>query len=191
MSKNTIPYLWLPNLETKRLLLRKLRYEDVDDIYEYAQDPEVAKFVMWNPHSSKEETFNFMNTVIEYYIKHRPAPWGIELKSEKKIIGTVGFTKLFPKENKGEIGYTLSRLYWNRGIMTEAVKKVLEYGFEKMELDEIEANTIVANEQSARVLKKAGMKLVKTINGHIVVKGDLVNINLFSISKPEFFNLYK
>ena len=186
MSKSeTFQFKW-PVLETERLILRKFTYDDLNDISEYASNPEITKYVQWEAHRSKTETLEFLNIVVEMYIKHRPAPWGIELKEEKKIIGTIGFTKFFPEDFGCEIGYTLSQSYWNRGIMTEALKKVLAYGFEVLDLNYIIAHCIVENEQSAKVLLKSGMNFVKTVRGDLMIKGNMVDIKLFSLSQKEF-----
>ncbi|GBD91270.1 ribosomal-protein-serine acetyltransferase [bacterium BMS3Abin04] len=186
MSNREIPQFKWPALETERLILRKFTYDDLNDISEYASNPEITKYVQWEAHRSKTETLEFLNIVVEMYIKHRPAPWGIELKEEKKIIGTIGFTKIFPEEFSCEVGYTLSQNYWNRGLMTEALKKILEYGFDVMDLNSIIAHCIVENEQSAKVLLKSGMNYVKTVKGNLMVKGNMVDVKLFSLSKKEF-----
>ncbi len=177
----------LPKLETERLLLRKLRYKDVQDIYDYAHDEEVAQFVMWDAHHSELETLEFLNVVISLYNKNEPAPWGIELKETKRIIGTIGFVSLESEHNKAEVGYTLAKRYWNKGLMTEALKKVIEFGFEKMKLNRIEARCIKENEQSIKVLLKVGMKEEGTLRQFLYVKKNFQDIKVFSILKSEYF----
>ncbi len=177
----------LPKLETERLVLRKLLYKDVNDIYSYAHDEEVAQYVMWDAHHSELETLEFLNVVIELYNKNEPAPWGIELKETKKIIGTIGFVSLESEHNKAEVGYTLAKQYWNKGITTEALKKVIQFGFEKMRLNRIEAKCIKENEQSIKVLLKAGMKEEGLLRQYLYLKKDFRDIKIFSILKSEYF----
>ena len=177
----------LPKLETERLLLRKLRYKDVQDIYDYAQDEEVAQFVMWDAHHSELETLEFLNVVIGLYNKNEPAPWGIELKETRRIIGTIGFVTLESEHNKAEVGYTLSKRYWNQGLMTEALTKIMEFGFEKMRLNRIEARCIAENLQSIKVLQKVGMIEEGTLRQFLYMKKKFRDIKIFSILKSDYF----
>ena len=108
-------FINLPTLETERLRLRKLLYSDQADIFEYASNPEVAKHLLWEAHQSEFDTIQFLNLVYEAYNKNNAAPWGIELKSINKIIGTVGFVNWDKERNEMEIGYALSQNYWNKG----------------------------------------------------------------------------
>ena len=81
----------LQNLTTKNLILRELSLSDSEDMYEYAKDEEVAKYVLWEPHDSIEDSFEFIGWVINKYNNKQIAPWGIELKTNGKLIGTIGF----------------------------------------------------------------------------------------------------
>ena len=124
----------LPTIETNRLILRKLQYSDQDDIYAYANNPNVAKHVLWDAHKDKFDTIEFLDIILEAYSDNRAAPWGIELKENRKIIGTVGFVSFDSEIMEAEIGYALSEDYWNRGIISEAIKEVLRFGFEQLML---------------------------------------------------------
>ena len=160
----------LPNIKTERLLLRKLEYSDVEDIYGYAQHTEVAKYVSWEQHASEYETLEFMNFIVEKYNKQQVAPWGIEHKKDEKIIGTIGFSYWDIEHARSEIGYTISNDYWNNGYATEAVKAVLHFGFKKMSLNRIEARCEILNIPSAKVMEKAGMKFEGILRQQMFIK---------------------
>jgi ribosomal-protein-alanine N-acetyltransferase len=122
----------LQNLTTKNLILRELSLSDSEDMYEYAKDEEVAKYVLWEPHDSIDDSFEFIGWVINKYNNKQIAPWGIELKTNGKLIGTIGFNE-WQKENFcAELGYAISKNYWNQGFTTEAAKAILKYGFEEI-----------------------------------------------------------
>lgn len=118
----------MPPLETERLLLRRLNMHDAKDIFEYSRDPEVARHVLWEPQRSIGDARAYLRYMIRRYRQNEPASWGIELKSTGKIIGTIGFMWIQSDNAAAEVGYSLARSQWNRGIMTEALRAVLGYG---------------------------------------------------------------
>ncbi len=175
----------LPIIETERLILRKLLYSDKEDIFYYASKPEVAKYTLWYPHQSKVDTLEFLNIVYEGYRTNTPAPWGIELKAISKIIGTVGFVDWDKNNHKAEIGYALSQDYWNKGITTEAVRKVINFGFNKMELNRIEARCKRENVSSSRVLVKLGFTFEGILREQMLVKGKFEDMMIYSLLAKE------
>ena len=126
------PFAKLPDLDTPRLRLRRLRPEDADDMFEYASNADVARFVVWSPHSSRADSLDFILLVASEYTSPDPKSWtwGIELKTEKKIIGTINVFRV-AAYNAGEIGYAIGKPYWGRGLVSEAVSAVLRLGFEQ------------------------------------------------------------
>ena len=98
----------VPTLETPRLRLRKLLMTDSQDIYEYSKDPLVAKHVLWDPHRSVAESRSYIRYMQRKYRTDEAYSWGIELKAEKRIIGTIGFMWIQPENNAAEVGYSLS-----------------------------------------------------------------------------------
>jgi ribosomal-protein-alanine N-acetyltransferase len=176
----------LPELETDRLLLRKMRPDDAADLFEYACDPAVAKFTTWRAHESIEYSKLFLRAVMEEYSKHEPSSWGIEEKAERKLIGTCGFANWSPSDFRGEIGYALSRKYWGKGYMTEAVRAVIAFGFRTLQLNRIEARCEIKNIASARVIEKAGMKFEGILRQHAFYKGAFRDLKMYSILRKEW-----
>lgn len=176
----------LPVLETERLILRKLHWDDTEDIFEYASDPEVPKYSSWSVHDSIEDTKNFLNAVMAQYKNHEVAPWGIVDKADKKLIGTCGFVDFMIEGNRAEIGYALSRNYWGKGYMTEAVRAVIDFGFRTMQLNRIEARCNIENIASARVMEKVGMKFEGILREHLFAKGNYHDLKMYSILTKEW-----
>lgn len=146
-----------PRLETERLILRKLTPGDADDIFEYASDDEVTKFMTWETHQSIDNSRSFIDFTLGRYERDEAGEWGITLKETGKLVGATGFAWFDSKNNRAEIGYVLARPYWGRGIMPEALVRLLRFGFEVMELNRIECCHFLPNEKSGRVMQKAGM----------------------------------
>ncbi|MGM9986281.1 MAG: GNAT family N-acetyltransferase [Bacillaceae bacterium] len=176
-------YKHLPTLETERLLLRKITLEDVGDMYEYASDHEVTKFVTWYPHQSLIETRSFIEYVLQQYKKNKVAPWGIEYKENGKLIGTIDFVWWDKQKRHAEIGYAISKHYWGKGLTTEAASALVQFGFEQMDLVRIQARCLVDNIASKRVMEKIGMSFEEMKKKEILVKGEFKDIEIYAIRK--------
>ncbi|MDP4171199.1 MAG: GNAT family protein [Bacillota bacterium] len=179
----------LPTLETKRLKLRKITLEDVEDIYYYGSNEEVSKYVTWETHKTLSDTKEFIEFVLRQYKNKNVAPWGIEYKENGKFIGTIDFISWQVKHNVAEIGYVLSQDYWGKGIVTEAANEVIKFGFNKMDIVRIQARCFVENIGSARVMEKTGMSFEGIIRKGVLVKGKHQDIKMYSILKEEFSSL--
>lgn len=186
MNKSISFFNNLPQIYTERLLLRKYEYKDVPDVYEYTGDPEVTKHLSWNFHTSEYEALEFLNIVTEQYLKGEASPWAIELRAEKKVIGSIGIVQWDPFFNRAEIGFVLNKKYWNKGFTSEAINAVLKCCFETLNINRVEATCEVDNKTSAHVLKKAGMTYEGTLRDYGVNDGVPVNMKIFSILKMEW-----
>lgn len=178
----------LSALETGRIILRKMSMHDTNDLFEYASEPEVAQFVTWEYHKSIADSKKFLKSILQKYKEHKVAPWGIVLKENNKLIGTGGYVWWNPNHRSAEIGYALSKKYWNKGLMTEAVRGIIRFGFEKMELNRIEARCKPENAASEKVLQKCGMKLEGILRQQMFAKGEYQDLKMYSILKEEYKN---
>ena len=175
----------LPTLETEWLILRKMTMDDAADMFDYASDPEVARNLSWDVPRSIEATRVFLADIVDRYRAGRVAGWGIVHKQDNKLIGTCGFITLDPRHGRAEIGYALSRRYWNKGYMTEAVRKVISFGFLTMDLHRIQAMCDVPNIASARVMEKAGMKFEGILRGFMMREGLHRDVKMYSILRVD------
>ncbi|MDO6448413.1 GNAT family protein [Oceanobacillus profundus] len=179
-------YSDLPKIETERLILRKITKPDVPDMYAYCSDPEVTRFVTWNPHQSLADTEAFVEFILNNYKKKSLAPWGMEYKKTGKIIGTVDLASWNPTHQSAEIAYCIHQDYWGCGLTTEAAKSVIAFGFSNMDLIRIQARCFVANIGSERVMEKLGMTFEGIVRKGMLVKGKHEDLKLYSILKEEF-----
>ena len=146
------------SLTTERLILRPWLLSDTDDLYEYASVDGVGQMAGWKPHESKEESLER----VRHFIDGKRT---FALEYEGKVIGSLGIERYneekypeFDDKRCREIGYVLSKAYWGRGLMPEAVWKVIEYLFEEVKLDVIFCGHFLSNHQSARVQEKCGFR---------------------------------
>lgn len=176
-------------IKTNRMILRRVKIEDTDKIFEnWCGDPEVVKYLTWKEHKTKEQTKNIISRWCEFYKKPYYYCWAIAPKDDpEEVIGDIDVVRIFPNNECCDIGYTLAKRYWNKGIMTECLHEVLNYLFSKVGFHRIEAYHDVRNKASGRVMEKNGMKYEGVLreysrNGD----GYWVDVAMYSILKEEF-----
>ena len=175
----------LPILKTERLILRPLRMSDARDLFAYAQDPQVSRHVLWDTHETLRDSRQFLRGAIRQYRQGLPGSFAITLKDSGRMIGTFGFMLVNYEYKSAEVGYSLSREYWNRGIMTEALRQVVEFGFQELRLNRIEAQHDVDNPASGRVMAHVGMQYEGTLRQRIKNKGRFVDVALYAILRGD------
>ena len=175
----------LPPLETERLILRPLRMRDAEDLFSYASDPAVSRHVLWNTHESLSDSRQFLRAAIRQYRKGQPGSFGIVLKSSGRLIGTIGFMWVNVDNKSAEVGYSLSRHYWNQGLMTEALRAVIAFGFDELHLNRIEAQYETDNPASGRVMLHAGMRQEGVLRQRLINKGRFVDVVLCAILRSD------
>ena len=178
--------IYMPDLRTPRLKLRKLTMRDAADIYRYSRDPEVARHVLWDAHRSIGDSRAFLRYMLRKYRSHESASWGIELTETRHIIGTIGFMWVQEDNAAAEVGYSLARDYWGRGLMTEALRAVIQYGFDHMSLNRIEAQHETTNPASGAVMRKCHMQHEGTLRSRLFNKGRYVDVELYAILRKDF-----
>ena len=175
----------IPTLKTERLILRKLKKSDLDDVFEYSSDEEVPHFLLWESHKSKAVTKAYINRVIKWYKSGQFYDWAIEFNG--KMIGLCGFSKIDILNDTAEVGYVLNRKFWGQGIATEAVKAVVNFGFRTLSLLRIEAQYVEDNIRSKRVLEKCGFVHEGIRRKSLKIHGIMKNVSTASILSEDFF----
>lgn len=175
----------IPELSTERLILRRMMVGDCYDMYEYASNAGVTRFLTWNPHPDLEYTKEYLQYISNHYRLGDFYDWAVILREENKMIGTCGFTRFQTHHDCGEIGYVINPAYRGRGIACEAVRAVLRFGFLKLGLHRIEAKYIDGNEASRRVMEKVGMTFEGLRRDEMYIKGGYRNIGVCSILRDE------
>jgi ribosomal-protein-alanine N-acetyltransferase len=151
-----------PELETERLFLRRIQSSDGDVILFLQSDENVTKFVE-RPDDRKISNISgavrFINELNNYFETNKSISWGVTLKYEPPIIGTICLCNFSKDKKIAEVGYDLDPKYQNIGMMSEALKAIIDFGFKELKLDKIEAFTHVENENSKKLLVKNGFYL--------------------------------
>ena len=177
----------IPVLNTERLILRKILISDFEDMYEYSSNSEVTKYLLWSCHSSPEYTKQYIEYLQGRYKIGDFFDWAITLKDTRKMIGTCGFTRFDYTNNSAEIGYVLNPSFWGCGYCTEAVRRIIKFGFEDLNLNRIEAKFIKENAMSRRVMERSGMIFEGTMKSAIYNKNKYWDVGVCGIIKSRYF----
>ena len=190
MNRETLVKIFsaIPTLETERLLLRPMSSRDAADMFDYANRAEVTKYLLWSPHNTVSYTREYLSYVEQRYRLGDFYDWAVVEKESRRMIGTCGFTSIDVANRRGEIGYVLSPDYHRRGYAPEAAKRVLEFGFSKLELNRIEARFMKGNEPSRRVAEKIVMTFEGYARDELFVKGEYKTVGRCAILRREFQN---
>ena len=148
-----------PILETKHLRLDKIDSSYVKDIYEYASDPKVTRFVIWPRHKTPQDTSAFLYGWLEDVYERNVPNWAMIHKKDNKMMGTAGYSMVDLDNYFGEIGVVVNQKYWGQHLGGEAAKKIISFGFEKMHLHRIQARTFADNIPSRKSLEEVGFHL--------------------------------
>ncbi|MBQ9121291.1 MAG: GNAT family N-acetyltransferase [Clostridia bacterium] len=176
----------IPVLYTERLTLRAMRRSDRQDMYEYAKDPAVTRYLLWDIHPDEDYTGRYLDYIVGRYRTGEFTDWAITVTETGKMIGTCGFTRIDAEHRKGEVGYVLNPAFWGKGIAAEAVQAVLHFAFQRLKLNRIEAKFIRGNERSLRVMEKCGMQFEGYQRESMLIKGKYCDIGYASILRDEF-----
>ena len=127
-------------IETKRLILRRFKIEDAEDMYNnWASDPEVTRYLTWLPHSSAQVTKSLLTDWISKYEDGGYFNWVMEYKETGRAIGNISVVKLNENTDAADMGYCMSRAFWGQGLMPEALEAVMDYLFDVVGLNRIAA----------------------------------------------------
>jgi len=147
-------------LKTKRLLLRKLQASDASEILFLRSDAVVNKYIRRDTPKHRADAQKFISTIIDRINKQNMYYWGIALQGADSIIGTICLWKFSADKKTAEVGYDLHPDAHGKGIMSEAMQAVLDYGFQQLQLNTIEAFTHKSNLSSRHLLVRNGFTLL-------------------------------
>lgn len=175
----------LPELTTDRLILRMMKDSDSPAVFKYSSLPEVSQFVTWEPHKALEDSENYVKFVQGNYEKG-VITFAITLKRNPDIvIGDMAAFFISPKDKVMELGAVLSPEHWGKGIMPEALLKLIEYCWQTQDVIRIQSRCFKENKRSYRMLEKLGMRYEGTIYSSLFAKDKAWDMEMFSLIKEK------
>lgn len=180
MKLNFYPF---PEINTERLILRGFSIRDAADLFEIRSNPEMIDFVDQKLDEFIDDTIRFINIINKGINNKKWINWAIVNKEDNKVIGSINIWNFDLEENKAEIGYGLNPLYQGRGLMSEALNAVIDYGFNVMDLSKLEVWTDKRNVKSIRLVEKSGFKFVKEVKEMGYYKKMMFYMQVYEMNK--------
>ncbi|MCW4011562.1 MAG: GNAT family N-acetyltransferase, partial [Candidatus Bathyarchaeota archaeon] len=160
--------------------------KDIQPVFDIHTDPDVMRYYGVKPYASLDKSKEHLDWLAKLHREEIGLRWIITLKERDQYIGDVGFYDWEKKHRRAEIGYILGKQYWGKGIMTEAIKAALDYGFNEMNLNRIQALIDPRNDASKKVAEKHGFKYEGTFRDYEYEYGDFIDLNMYSVLKREY-----
>ncbi|WP_040205072.1 GNAT family N-acetyltransferase [Neobacillus jeddahensis] len=175
-----------PILETKRLKLIELTHQHVDTLFEILSLEEVTRFYGTQPFTLQAEASRLIDMFHKNYLEKRGIRWGIKLKENQRIIGTIGLNALHLKNKRAEIGYELHPSFWRMGYVSEAIKEVLQFSFKQVDLFRIGAVVYPENDASLNLLIKLGFTKEGLLRSYMFQNEQFHDTWMLSLLKSEW-----
>ena len=175
-------------LNTARLRLRQVRLEDADRFFSFAGSETVTKYMFWKPHKDVSESVSSIEKTLSRYAQGNCWRWGIALRETDELVGIIDLLGI--KENEGSctFAYMIAEEFWGRGFATEVLSAVLEFAFDRLELETVWAEHFGPNGASGAVMRKAGMKYAGTEPGKYEKNGEVFDVPQYRITRKDWKN---
>lgn len=180
------PFLTFPYLMTPRLRLREIRADDADDLVKVFKEDAVTRYYDIHTFSDRERAHQLIRFFNERWISRQGMRWAITRRGDDVLLGTCGFNSWDRGNYLSSIGYELGLPHWGQGIMTEALRAVLDYGFANMALNRVEAEVVPGNLASERVLQKLGFQREGLLREKGFWGGAFHDLTLFALLKADY-----
>ena len=177
-------------IETERLILRPFTEDDAGAMFKnWANDPEVTKFLTWQPHGDIGVTQAVLQNWTASYIDPEYYQWAIELREIGEPIGSISVVAMVSERNIVSIGYCIGRRWWHQGITSEAFSAVIRFMFEEVGVNRLEARHNVNNPNSGKVMKKCGLSCEGTLRQAASDNTGLIDLCVWSMLRSEYDKL--
>lgn len=176
-------FLPFKNLESERLILRQIKNTDVSEVFKLRSNPEVMKYIPRPLVTSNEEALNHIKMIQDKIDTNEGINWAVTLKGNNQLIGIVGHYRIKWEHFRSEIGYMLLPEYSGKGIISEIVAILIDYGFNKMKMHSLEAIIDPENHASARVLEKNGFVKEAHLKENEFYNGEFIDTVIYSLIK--------
>jgi ribosomal-protein-alanine N-acetyltransferase len=176
----------LPTINTNRLSLRSLSAQDVDDFYAVYSNPEVMRYWSTPPLPNRAAASDLIDEIHNGFKRHELLKWGIALRADDRVIGSVTLFHPDFTHRRAEIGYALGRAHWGKGYAQETLKAVLNYAFTVLNLHRIEADVDPRNAASVRTLERLGFQREGYLRERWQVNGEIQDAFFYGLLKPDW-----
>jgi [ribosomal protein S5]-alanine N-acetyltransferase len=174
-----------PELQTDRLLLNKMTMDDVPEMFGIRSDAQVMKYINRPLAETHADVEKLITSSDELFAQNEGISWAIRLKDSPTLIGNIGFWRMDKPNYRTEIGYLLSTAQQNKGIMSEALQCVLQYGFDVLGFHSIFADIDPLNEASVKLVQKLGMVQEAFFKENLFYEGKFIDTVIYTAFNPK------
>jgi len=175
-----------PILETERLVLRQIVPTDAGDLFRIFSDDESMRYWSCHPFRSLKQADQLIESMARAFAEESGIHWAITLRNEDRLIGKCGYNEWRKLHRRGDISYIVDRHQWGKGLVSEALRAVLAYGFNQMNLHSVEAGVTPGNDGSTRMLQKLGFRLEGHLKESFLVEDVFVDSLIYSLLRKEW-----
>ncbi len=176
-----------PRMETQRLILRPLALSDAPNYFSYLfGDPEIARFMLWQPHKSLDESVQSIQTVLRRYEAGESCRWAIARKEEDALMGIAELLRF--EGDTCSFAYMVGQPFQGQGYATEALTAVFDYAFRVLPVQTIRADHFAANPASGAVMRKLGMTCLQTLPARYEKDGQYFDAVEYAISRADWIS---
>jgi glycosyltransferase involved in cell wall biosynthesis/RimJ/RimL family protein N-acetyltransferase len=174
-----------PVLFTERLKLVEINQKHSEDFFQIFSNSRVTQFYTMPTLTEVSEASKYIVWLEDKYEQKKGISWGITIKNEEKIIGVVGFNN-FQLNHRGNVFGVLKHEFWNRGIMTESLSEVIKFGYNKLKINRVDAETLLGNKRMQNVFLKLGFRIEGVLRDWLYWNNQYFDMTMFSLLKSEF-----
>lgn len=175
-----------PELETERLQLREMQPADVNALLRHFGNPEVVKFIDMQPIKTIEQANEWLQWMGGFFAAKDGLRWGIVSKETGDFVGSCGLHNWNREARYAEIGCDVAHQYWGNGFGGEAMRRLIEFGWEQMKLNRIEADVVQGNQRSMHVLEKIGFRQEGTLRQRILKGGKYYDVHFYGLLLTDY-----
>ena len=178
----------LPTIEASRIRLRWISDKDTDAFYAIYSNPEVMRYWSTPPLADREAAANLVKKIQEDWKRRLILKWGIALRTDDQLIGSITLFNLDFNHRRAEIGYALGREFWGQGYMNEALIALLKYAFEDLNLHRIEADVDPRNTASIKTVERLGFQREGYLRERWQINGEIQDAYFYGLLRQEWKN---
>jgi [ribosomal protein S5]-alanine N-acetyltransferase len=172
-----------PVITTDRLVLRRITKDDVDELFLMRSDEEIMRYICKPKPKSPEDVLPLVEKIDGLIDRNEGIAWAMTLKGDPKLMGHISIHVIIKEHYRAEVGYMMPRAYYGRGLMDEALKAVLDYGFSALGLHSFEANVSPENTPSRKLLEKNNFKQEAHFKENFYWEGEFLDSIIYSLVK--------
>ena len=185
-AKRAMHWERLPTIVASRVSLRWISAKDTDAFFAIYSNPEVMRYWSTPPLADREAAANLIKKIHEDWKRRVILKWGIALRSNDHLIGSITLFNLDFNHRRSEIGYALGREYWGQGYMNEALMALLKYAFEDLNLHRIEADVDPRNTASIKTVERLGFQREGYLRERWQINGEIQDAYFYGLLRQEW-----